>query len=315
MFSFPTRMGEVMALYNQNPSKYHRIQEGSTDMLVGEDNLPIRPNPESSSKNEEITRVCVLTALAIAADDGDELSVIIGCPFEEYNKVESRNKYRDEIIPTGKHKVTIDGVEKNFGIGKRTTAPESSGITRIAPELFDGETAIIDIGGLNVSAVQVSAANLVLDTALTQIHGSIDLFSRIADRLYGHNQKVFKNLREDQIKRFLELNNVKDDIEATYKMNSVVDEFLQDIIVKIKNNKSTQYPDGTSKWDNLLSLDRIVWMGGTSVLLEDRINNLVVDGEDVGYMSYVYKSEVEGDINQYGNALGFLIKFRKALGL
>ena len=223
-----------------------------------------------NSKNTDLHKICVMTALALACDSGDKAEVVIGCPLSNYYNIEHRSIYRENILPIGKHSVVIDGAKKTLDITKAFVRPESFGAVLYKPALFNNNTInVVDIGGLNVNAVSYTDTILNQGTITTAQLGGIAIYEAALHALHKiANEKIaaaLDSLSAEQIEEHVirgyhpKINGSREAITRARK--SVV----QDIY-------------NTLKKKNLDFTNDFCFIGGTSLLLKKEI--LEVFGDD-----------------------------------
>jgi hypothetical protein len=243
-------------------------------------------------------QICALTAIALAANDGDVFHVAIGCPLKEYEVVEKRERYREELLPSGEITVKLkrnsddEPVSVTFTIESKVVYAESSGILYIDAVRFQGKSVgVIDIGG--GTALGNISDNFEIQPAysVTTENGGNVLITELSQELsakFGRvdSSYVAKLLKLPPEKRFLSPKNGNKEIEEESR------KFIHEFIINYLN-RIHRACDAKS-W----SMDYIdlVFTGGTSEVLAPEIREVFGNGIYVPSHS------------EFTNAVGFLKK-------
>lgn len=243
-----------------------------------------------NSKDTELHRICVITALAIACNDGDRINATIGFPLDRYYHKDERLLYKTNMLPLGKHTVTIDGKTKTFEIVRASVRPEGYGAVHYRPDLFiEKTTNIVDIGGLNVNACTYK--NGILQ------EGNITTLQKGGIMLYTDSLQALKTIADERTLKALDTlspEKIEDEVVLGYheaikgskeKFKDVRTEFVDDIFNELMKKKF----DMTK---------RIFFMGGTSLILREELIDKF--GEDICIFGADNFKEM-----QFINALGF----------
>lgn len=288
--SFPTRIEEYSELSQTGLTGGHHFKTADVDLLIGADNLS-EGTRDTNSKNDDIHKYATLFAIASNVSDGDIVHVAIGCPLSEYADVQKRDAYKNAVIEKGTYHVEIDGKKKSFKIEKRAVFPESTGIIYLRNDLFVENSAIIDIGGLNINAVQVLGGTLAPSTAVTKQYGSKILYQNLSNKLESADEAL--QLADAQL------------IDAISKGRVKYFEEISELIIKecVEKHLDDAYKQLTgTNWKNVKTL-QLVFVGGTSVILKDYIK------KKFGERAVILTDEE----SRFANAEGFLKMFREQL--
>ncbi len=290
--TFPTRVKEI----TDKNGLEALVGRGETGFIVEYDdkvyavgdlaNTDDSFTSNQNSKNDQTHKIATLTAIAGSVKNDDWVKAVIGCPIELYSNDVNRNNYLDNILPSGRIDISINGVHKNFTITGKKVLPESLGILFVRPELFvDKLVGVIDIGGLNVNAVMVDNANLVSGSAFTDKLGRRSLENDI--RKYA-NDTYESTFSATEINAFIRQGYITDNLDPKKEEESklIINKALENQLVKIV---STCVNHG---W-NLTNMD-LVFVGGGSSLLADKIK-----------MAFPRAHLAENTV--YANSDGFLI--------
>lgn len=250
------------------------------------------------TKLSDAHKVCALTALAMVASEGDVLHVAIGCPIKEYQVVDKREQYKEELLPSGEVMVKIKSKsdseieEKHFRIESKVVYAESTGILFIDPLRFaGGTTGVIDIGGGTALGNISDNFEPNYDFSVTTEYGGNVLISELSQELssqYGRVDPslVAKKLKLPSEQRYLVPSNNNPQIEKESK------QMIHSYIIKYLNN--IRRACDAKSWS--LDFINLVFTGGTSEMLANEIRE--VFGENI----YIPKN------SEFTNAVGFLKK-------
>ena len=248
-----------------------------------------------NSKNSDLHKICVMTAIALSCDSGDKADVVIGCPLTNYYSTEQRALYKQNMLPLGKHVVEIDGIKKTIEIIGATVRPESFGAVLYRPSMFYEKTVnVIDIGGLNVNAVSYSDTILNQGTITTIQLGGIALCEEVLHALHKvANAKMASALDS------LSAEQVEEHVIRGYHPKI---EGSKEAITRARK-KIVQDIFSTLKKKNFDFTNDFCFIGGTSLLLKEEI--LEVFGSDCQFPAKKLEDM------QFINAEGFYRSLRQ----
>lgn len=226
------------------------------------------------TKTEDIHRICTYTALASLVDNGDEVTLGIGCPLSVFINKEQREKYESFMRGNGEVNITVDGIAHMFRINKVLVLPESAGIVYLNFEKYkDRLVGVIDLGGLNTNCCIYDKIAPVLSSIFTTRLGGKRMCKSMLDRLnseLGLDVPLAGFQMDDVMecgyvpnRRFPEKEALSKEIIHDYRMEHVRGIY----------NSCIEH-----NW----SLDTIdlVFIGGTSLLLKDEIKEVFGVGDD-----------------------------------
>lgn len=249
-----------------------------------------------NSKDTELHKICVLTALALACDNGDRADVHIGFPLDRFYNKEQKTTYKNNMLPLGKHTVTIDGMKKTFEITAAAVRPEGYGAVHHSPNMFNKKTVnVIDIGGLNVNACTYKDGILQEGNITTLQKGGIMLYTdSLAALKTIANERMLKALDSLSPERIEEevILGYHESIEGSKeKLKEVRAQFVDDIYNELMKRKFD-------------FLKKFFFIGGTSLILKEEIL------EKFGGDACIFGADNFTDI-QFINAEGFYKAMKK----
>lgn len=247
-----------------------------------------------NSKNDDVHKIATLTAIAKSMNNDDTAHVVIGCPIELYSSKVNREKYLNNILPSGRIDISINGVAKHFMISKKVVLPESMGIILAEEKLFTNRyVGIIDVGGLNVNASAVNKGKIIAEACFTEKLGRRAIEKEV--KTYAE-QKYESSYSTAEIESFVDNGYITDnlDTKAEEESKAYIDHIREEHINKIVK-ACTQHG-----W-NLRNMN-LVFIGGTSMLLKDKIE------------AAFPKAIVVHNAN-YANARGFLMSLCRGEGV
>lgn len=293
--SFPTRVIDrnnrdcLEAINNTGGTGFIVEYDGKVyavgDIANSDDSLTSNQN----SKNDQIHKITTLTAIACSVNNDDNVCAAIGCPIEIYPNKENRERYLNNILPSGRVDIKINGVEKRFIIVKKMVIPEAMGILYTNPVLFkDKLVGIIDIGGLNVNTAVVNDLKLLADKCFTNKLGR----RSIENELRKYVEDIYESsFSAAEIDIYIRQGYVTDSIDPVKEKKSgeFISGVLDEHFVSILKDCSRH------EW-NLRNMD-LVFVGGGSIIFKDRIR-------------LAFPKAIIAEDANYANVEGFLAKLR-----
>ena len=212
----------------------------------------------SNSKMDHIHKIMTLLAIALVTDNGDSVSVSIGCPMSVFSNDIEKKQYADYILPNGRVDLVVDGQEHYFYIEKDRCMvfPESFGALFLFEDKFEGKAGVIDIGGLNVNASFFLDKTLDPYNSKTEKLGYYALISLLRNRLNAYCDASFD---DNMVEHFLKQGYV-DKMKETAK---IIEEVMEQHVARIERV--------LKDWDRASTT--LIFIGGTSKLLQKQIMN------------------------------------------
>ena len=258
---FPTKIAEANELtaVNKGMAKdLHIVEYEGRTYSVGD---PEGTTSDSNSKKDMVHKIVTLAAIAMNVNMSDSVKVAIGCPLSVFMDPELREEYMDYILPKGQVEITVDGNEKRFYISYRMCLAESLGAMYMFPERFRSSVVgVVDVGGLNINCSYFNSMKLVADSCFTDKYGMRHILGKVRSRL---NQALDVQLKMFEVEHFVngdysyvseaDAARIREIVDAEFEKN------LLDIEKACKENS----------WN--MSLCRLIFIGGTSQVLKERI--------------------------------------------
>lgn len=259
--SFETAIKENVST-TQDPTN-HILEYNGKNYLVGSQ---ARTFIEiENTKNTQTHKMCVLTALALACNSGDKVSAVIGCPLDVFFNAKERYNYRDNMLPIGKHTITVDGKKKTIEIVSAEVLPECYGALYLKAKDFADEVInVVDIGGLNLNAAIFKNGILQEGSIITLQKGGIVLSEESLKELRtvcdSHTKSALENLKAESIEFEIQkgfIKNIPESKEVFSRIRQTTVEDIYNILRKHDYNFINQF----------------YFLGGTSYLLRNEITN------------------------------------------
>ena len=259
--TFETAMKENVAM-TQDPTN-HIVEYKGMKYLIGSQ---ARTFIEvENTKNTQTHKMCVLTALALACDNGDTVNVAIGCPLDVFFNEQERLSYRNNMLPLGKHTITVDGVKKTIEILSSEVFPECYGALYLKRKDFKDEVInVVDIGGLNLNAA-------IFRNGVLQ-EGSIVTLQRGGIVIAEESLKELKNVSDPHVKSALEnlkAESIEFEIQKGFMKNIPES---KEIFARVRQSTVEDIYNILRKHDYNF-INQFYFMGGTSYLLREELIN------------------------------------------
>lgn len=237
-----------------------------------------------TDKNDEIHRICTLTALASVASENekDVFNVVVGLPAKEWAVPTKREEYKKAMLPEGDITITIrpnskkPPVTKTFTIKNRFALPESIGALFMDGVIEDVAanpnipTGVVDIGNLNLNATYWQGTELVYDKSSTQELGGAILIQELAQELSANVDYV----DEIVVANILKAAPSERHLPSGLGLSDEEVEESAKIIKKILRNHAEKIRRACKQRNWSLKATRIVAIGGTSEDIEEELKEV-----------------------------------------
>ena len=148
------------------------------------------------TKTKDIHKIATYTAIAQLCNNGDEITLVVGCPLIIFSNVEEREKYKEYMKGEGDIEIYLNGKKKHFTITKVIAAPESSGIIfKNVNKYKDKLIGVIDIGVLNTNCCIYDRLIPVKSTAFTTNLGANILRNELKQHLNSISRSKLTRLQ------------------------------------------------------------------------------------------------------------------------
>ena len=264
--SFPTAIaaGED---YTTDPNSHILLYEGES-YLVGEQAISNAEIDMDNSKNNDIHKICILTALGLAFKSGTTVEAVIGIPLDLYMDRNEKKQYKDNMLPDGQVEFTLDGQAKKYTISKTIIRPEGYGaVYNRMDDIEDTTINVVDIGGLNVNACEYRMGIMQELTRKT--------FQMGGKYLYHQSLEAIKKAVDDDTRKRMQ-NYTDEDFEnyvVKGKFNKIPES--EEIFKKVRLRLVKDIKNNILSGKNKLSLTNDTYfIGGTSYLLREEIKEV-----------------------------------------
>lgn len=255
------------------------VKVGQKTLLVGDQSASFN---STTSKAQDLHRFATLLAISKLVENGDEISLTVGCPINLYLNAEKRMDYlrfmagitsKDDIdFKNLNHELSfsVDGKPFSVKLRKLFVIPESSGfLIKYEQDYLGTDVAIVDIGGLNVNGAIYQTSTLMegneeveylqmLDESTFTLEDGGNIFSvQLMDRL---NSVYDAGIRLHQMRKVISDGFIKFDKEGSARI--IAEE-------KVKFFKNIVSQMQSRKW-SLKTLD-FIFVGGGSLLFKNDI--------------------------------------------
>ena len=206
-------------------------------------------------------KLATYTATAQLLEGHKAVKLVIGCPTSIYRNKGLREEYRDYIRNNGNVKITVNNKAYSFLVENVLMLPEGSGIVYTKPELFkDKRVAVIDLGGLNMNFTIYDNLIPQPSSMFTLNHGYAEIETRLTNEL---NSVYGTSLTSNDIQNIIKQGGVKlrgtVDPKSSHIIDSIINQYMVKLIQETRKNNF-----------NLDMMD-VVFVGGTSLLIHDKI--------------------------------------------
>lgn len=258
---FKTRVLELKnnISFDAQGNSFNVILNGE-EYIIGEQGEEIDYNV---GKDSIYHKLAVFTATTQLLDGYKAVRLVVGCPTSIYRNKNLRRDYKDYIWNNGSVVINVNSKLYTFLIENVLVLPEGSGVVYTRPELFkDKRVAVIDLGGLNMNFTIYDNLIPQPSSMFTLNHGYAEIETKLANEL---NSVYGTSLTSNDIQNIIRQGGVKIkgsiDPKSTHIIDSVLNNYMFKLNQEIRKNNF-----------NLDVMD-VVFVGGTSLLLHDKIKS------------------------------------------
>lgn len=234
-----------------------------------------------TGKNDEIHRICTLTALATVASakEKDEFNVVVGLPAKDWAIPTKREEYKKSMLPEGDITIKIrpnskvEPVTKTFTIKRRFALPESIGALFMDGVIEDVTTnpniptGVLDLGNLNLNATYWQGTELVYDKSSTQELGGAILIQELAQELSSNIDYVDEIIAANILKAGPGERHLPTGLGLTEEEVALSGE----IVNRVLKNHAEKIRRACKQRNWSLKATRIVAIGGTSQDIKEEL--------------------------------------------
>ena len=246
----------------------------------------------SSSKKDEVHKLCVMTAIAMAVDDGDDVELIIGTPAAFCKRPEDVTEYKEFVAPTGRHEVILktgnrNKTTKRFFIRSVKATYEGIGYYLVNKERLGKNAAVCDIGNLNINTFNIANGNIEMDSIRTSELGYRYLVNQVTQALKTISPDVKESLIEQILSEAPENRYLPSRPEESKQIiTEKINEYCIRVITEIQASDCDLYNT------------KLYLIGGTVHVIRHELTDLLV--------SHFNNAPVIEDDSEFANVTGYL---------
>jgi len=272
---FETKMDKTEET-STNAERSYAIEYNGDRFILGSN---AKANDFTTTKEKDLHRNAIYTAIHQLVNDGDTVSLVVGCPLSVFTVKASRESYENYLQEAENVEIIVNGVRKQFKIQSVSAFPEGSGyIFKNLEKYVDKIVAVVDIGGLNTNGCIYEGVDMLPKTDFTSNQGANVLRSNLRTHL---NKTFGSNLSHKQVEMAIKERKIKID---EVKSKKVIDDFLLQHVMELKEEMIEK------QWD-VDSLEYI-FLGGGSILLQEEI--YAIFGDDITISENAIWDNAEG---------------------
>lgn len=226
--------------------------------IIGDQGEEIDYTVDKANINHKLATYTAATQLL---EDCKAIKLVIGCPTSIYRNKNLRDEYKNYIWNNGRVRVVVNDKSYSFLIENVLVLPEGSGIVYTKPELFkDKRVAVIDLGGLNMNFTIYDNLVPQPSSMFTINHGYAEIETKLTNEL---NSMYGTSFTSNDIQNIVRQGGVKVRGTVDPKSSNVIDSIIEQYMVKLIQE--------TRKNNFNLDMMDVVFVGGTSLLIHDKI--------------------------------------------
>jgi len=238
--------------------KSFNVTLNGEDYIIGDQGEEVDYTVDKANINHKLA---TYTAAAQLLEGYQAIKLVIGCPTSIYRNKGLREDYKNYIWNNGKVGIKVNEKPYSFLVGNILVLPEGSGIVYTKPELFkDKRVAVIDLGGLNMNFTIYDNLIPQPSSMFTLNHGYAEIETKLTNEL---NSVYGTSLTSNDIQNIIKQGGVKlkgtIDPKSSHIIDSIINQYMVKLIQETKKNNF-----------NLDMMD-VVFVGGTSLLIHDKI--------------------------------------------
>lgn len=262
---FKTKSYDLSKGYVELQGNSHKIIHNNKEIIVGEQGID---RSYDTSKTTELHQLCSYAAVTRYLEPNtsdNEVYMVLACPITVLRSDKAKADYKKLIKGDGPITINVNDNDYTFEIKDILLKAESSGVTHLVPELFEGKkVVVIDFGGLNMTVTVFTngvCANPERDRFAEEF-GAVELINRISTHLTAanHGNIIDFNTSEEALERGYLLEYGKKDESSVEPIENAKAEFMEDALKELAKHGV-----------RLKNLDKAVFIGGTSAYLKNQI--------------------------------------------
>lgn len=238
--------------------KSYKVKFEGNTYVIGEQGEEVDYSVDKATINHKLATYTAITQLL---DEANNVQLVLGCPTSIYKNEDLRANYKNYILNGGLVDINVNNKDYSFNIENTLVLPEGFGIVFLEKELFKGNrVAVGDLGGLNFNFAVYNNLIPEISSMFTSNLGSNELETILINEF---NIRYGASFTSSDIQQIIRQGGVKVkgkiDIESTKIIDAVLEQYMIKLIQEAKKN------------NNNLELMDVVFVGGTSLFMEDKI--------------------------------------------
>lgn len=255
--NFRTKISDNIQEIDIHGNSYGIVFEGNK-YVVGEQ---AEEQSFDVNKTNLLHKLVTYTAITQLAKNNSVIQLVINCPVSIYKFKPQRDDYKEFIYNNGGFNIIVNNESYNYEFENILVLPEDYGVVHRHPSLFkDKRVAIIGLGGLNMNFMIVNKYVPEISTMFTVNHGGNELETNMINEL---NSRFAFNIDPLEAPYILANKGIKIkgsiDKSSTEIINNVINNYIYNVIQEVRKNGHD------------IDLLDVVFVGGTSELIQEHI--------------------------------------------
>jgi len=250
------------------------VEDGSHKVMFGDDKVGViigeqgTSSDHDTSKTTELQRLCTYTAITKFLEPDtkeNKIYLVLACPLEVVKIPEAKEEYKAFIKGDGPININVDDKNYTFEIVDIVIKAEGSGVIYTHPEFFEGkDTAVIDLGGLNLSFSVYRNKVIDAQSRFSEELGGDHLIELVREKLkvYKKGNDVKKEEAEKALKNGFLYKLGEPDHDSSKYITMAKEQYVKDVFESIKEKRQ-----------KLDTFQEVVVIGGTTKRVESQIRN------------------------------------------
>lgn len=217
---------------NSTVTGSHEVEIDGKTYYVGNGQSTVEVN----KINSELTKVCILSNLAMEADY--EFKLVVGLPIKQYTA--NKDSFRDTVASYNDTPVSYNGKHKRIQIRDVIVFPQGAA-AYYSMDKRDSDYILVDLGGLTIDVAYIEqvSGKPSIQKADTWYKGMLTLFSDVIEQVNSKYELTLDPYYSEKIlTKGLEIYGEK---QSTEFLVPVIKDYIKPIINELRIN----YPSAT----------------------------------------------------------------------